>query len=81
MRVRMHEDEVDVDEALVQRLLADQLPDLADLPLRILPGFEIPDARVARGPRVGITRAVEHPLRFWVSDSPAVSGRRSTSRT
>ena len=55
--------------------------DLADLPLRILPGFEIPDARVARGPRVGITRAVEHPLRFWVSDSPAVSGRRSTSRT
>jgi aminoglycoside phosphotransferase (APT) family kinase protein len=32
----MHEDEIDVDEALVERLLATQLPDLADLPLTIV---------------------------------------------
>jgi DNA-3-methyladenine glycosylase len=54
--------------------------DLAEAPLRILPGTEVSDSRVARGPRVGISRAVEHPLRFWVSDSPAVSGRRSPPR-
>lgn len=29
----MHEDEVDMDDALVRRLLASQMPDLADLPL------------------------------------------------
>jgi aminoglycoside phosphotransferase (APT) family kinase protein len=33
---RMHDDEVPVDEALVQRLLDDQLPALAHLPLRIV---------------------------------------------
>jgi DNA-3-methyladenine glycosylase len=54
--------------------------DLAEAPLRILPGVEVPDSRVARGPRVGISRAVEHPLRFWVSDSAAVSGRRPQPR-
>jgi len=32
----MHDDEVDVDEALVRRLLADQLPHLADRALRIV---------------------------------------------
>ncbi|MET0489806.1 MAG: aminoglycoside phosphotransferase family protein [Acidimicrobiales bacterium] len=31
---RMHEDEVEVDDALVRRLLDDQLPQLADRPLR-----------------------------------------------
>jgi aminoglycoside phosphotransferase (APT) family kinase protein len=32
----MHADEVDVDESLVRRLLASQMPDLADRPLRIV---------------------------------------------
>lgn len=36
MPVRMHDDEIPVDEALVHRLLVDQLPELADLPLRIV---------------------------------------------
>lgn len=54
--------------------------DLTEPPLRIVPGAPVPGSRVSRGPRVGITRAVDHPLRFWVSDSPAVSGRRSPLR-
>jgi DNA-3-methyladenine glycosylase len=33
--------------------------------------------RVSRGPRIGITRATDLRLRFWVSDSPCVSGRRA----
>lgn len=33
-------------------------------------------ARVASGPRVGISRATDLPLRFWEEDHPAVSGRR-----
>ena len=36
MPVRMHDDEVPVDEALVRRLLVDQLPALAGLPLQIV---------------------------------------------
>ncbi len=33
-RMRMHEGEVDLDEALVERLVAVQFPQLADLPIR-----------------------------------------------
>lgn len=29
--------------------------------------------RIARGPRVGITRAIDRPLRFWIADHPSVS--------
>ena len=34
-----------------------------------------PRLRVTAGPRVGITRAVDLPLRFWIADSPSVSKR------
>jgi len=35
--------------------------------------------RVVVGPRIGITRAVERPLRFWIEDSPFVSATRLTA--
>jgi len=44
-------------------------------PLRLLFGQPVPDRDVERGPRVGVTRAAEWPLRFWVRGNPAVSGR------
>ncbi len=34
-----------------------------------------PRPRIVAGPRVGITRAVNLPLRFWITDSPSVSKR------
>jgi aminoglycoside phosphotransferase (APT) family kinase protein len=34
--IRMHDDEVEVDEVLVRRLLASQMPDLADRPLTVV---------------------------------------------
>ena len=51
--------------------------DLTQPPLAIELGVDHPDSMVYRGPRIGISRAVDHPLRFWVRDSPAVSARRS----
>jgi len=38
--------------------------DLVDSELRILPGAAVPDERVVIGPRVGISRARDLPLRF-----------------
>jgi DNA-3-methyladenine glycosylase len=35
---------------------------------------------VAAGPRVGITRAIEHPWRFWLRDDPTVSTFRAGGR-
>jgi len=46
---------------------------LQQSPLRIVAGEPVPDGRVAAGPRIGITRAVEAPLRFRVLDDPHVS--------
>ncbi len=48
---------------------------LDQTPLRILSGERIPERRVRRGPRVGVSRAAEWPLRFWVAESPWVSRR------
>lgn len=38
--------------------------------------WPVAPAEVARGPRVGISRATEADWRFWVAASPSVSGRR-----
>lgn len=43
--------------------------------LVIEPGEAPGGFRVARGPRIGITRARDLPLRFWIAGSPFVSGR------
>jgi DNA-3-methyladenine glycosylase len=34
---------------------------------------------ITEGPRVGITKAADHLLRFYISGNPFVSGKRSTS--
>jgi DNA-3-methyladenine glycosylase len=45
-------------------------------PLYLLPGERVADDLVRAGPRVGITRAVDWPLRFWESGNPFVSRAR-----
>lgn len=45
-------------------------------PLRIFPGAGVREETIVRGPRIGITRAADWPLRFRVRGSPYVSGRR-----
>ena len=46
---------------------------LDEPPLRILAGEPVPDARVVVTPRIGITRAAEWPLRYFVDGNPFVS--------
>jgi DNA-3-methyladenine glycosylase len=46
---------------------------LHEAPLWLTPGTSSAAVEVACGPRVGITRAVDLPLRFWVRGSPWVS--------
>jgi DNA-3-methyladenine glycosylase len=53
--------------------LADNGADLTRGRLTI-EGGESPSAfAIARGPRIGITRAADRPLRFWIAGHPAVS--------
>jgi DNA-3-methyladenine glycosylase len=42
-------------------------------PLWLAVGTPVPDADVAIGPRIGITKAADWPLRFWLRGSPWVS--------
>jgi DNA-3-methyladenine glycosylase len=42
-------------------------------PLWIAAGRAVPDADVAVGPRIGITRSADWPLRFWLRGDPHVS--------
>jgi len=42
-------------------------------PIRVHRGDPVPPALVRAGPRVGISRAVEQPWRFWVDGDPTVS--------
>ena len=51
--------------------------DLTRPPLRLAPGWSIDPARVAASPRIGVRRAADWPLRFYLSGHPAVSGPRS----
>ena len=43
------------------------------LPLRIRPGEPVPDSEVVVSPRIGITKAADWPLRWYVADNPWVS--------
>ncbi len=44
-------------------------------PLRLVPREPVPAERVGRSPRIGVTRARERELRFFLRGNPHVSGR------
>jgi DNA-3-methyladenine glycosylase len=56
--------------------LRDNGADLTAGRLVILPADRTQDFAVGCGIRVGITRSVDLPLRFWIAGDPAVSGAR-----
>jgi DNA-3-methyladenine glycosylase len=43
------------------------------MPLIIAAGSPVRDDEIAAGPRIGVTRAVDLPLRFWIAGNPWVS--------
>ena len=51
--------------------------DLAHPPLTLAPGWPVDPGRVATSPRIGVTRAADWPLRFYLAGHRAVSGPRS----
>ncbi len=53
--------------------LRDNGADLTRTPLTIEPAPAGPRFSIASGPRIGITRSVALPLRFWIAGNPFVS--------
>ena len=53
--------------------LTDNGASLQDGPLTIHPPDAPRDFSIARGPRIGITRSRDLPLRFWIAGDPHVS--------
>lgn len=47
--------------------------DLTLAPLRLLRGWSVPDEQVGATPRIGITRAADAPLRYFIAGRPGVS--------
>lgn len=82
-QVKMHDGEVDIDACLVGRLLADQFPQLAGLPVRVVQPagtvnaiYRIGDELYARLPRVrGGTRDLDRESRWLPVLAPQVSLR------
>jgi DNA-3-methyladenine glycosylase len=60
--------------------LRDNAADLTRGPLTIEPPDQPRAARIATGVRVGITRAMDRPLRFWIAGNPFVTRVGPTSR-
>lgn len=58
--------------------MADSGTDLRTGRLRLEPDAE--PARIATGPRVGVSRAADRPWRFWIEGDPFVSVYRRSSR-
>jgi DNA-3-methyladenine glycosylase len=48
--------------------------------VRLTPGVPVPDSAVSTGPRVGLTKAVDTPWRFWVTGDATVSPYRPGGR-
>lgn len=53
--------------------LSDNGADLTRGPVTIEPGSGRDRVRIATGPRIGITRSADLPLRFWIAGNPFVS--------
>lgn len=73
MAVRMHANELDVDESLVRRLLAEQFPELAELPLEpVFPRgtdhalFRLGDDLVIRLPRIHWAAGQPEKEELWL---------------
>lgn len=61
---------------LTQAMNINKLQNGADLiksELYIVQENELPDFEVSIGPRIGISKAIETPLRFWIKDNKFVS--------
>lgn len=54
--------------------------DLAQPPIRLVKQPALSDARIAVGPRIGISRAVNELRRFYIADNPYVSKAKQTKR-
>ena len=58
----------------------DGMPLTGGSAITILHGAPVPDTRVMVGPRIGITKAAELPLRFWEEGAPVVKPRTAVPR-